>query len=254
MATEHGFSVVLPSNSCPQLFPGNTLASYKVKLAKRLDLQPGMWMVGLREIAFPRNWKNLQDGWIQIHFNELDRTTKFLLKSGYYDSVSDLLEQVHQLLINAHIEKQVVLYYDDITARVILQNKSDHLLISFSSQIKGILGFVSRREFYFDKGVHTGDRAVDMTEGFSSLYVYTNIVENRLVGDSLVPLLRTVPFDTGKRRSIHQWIQFQHVEYLPVINSNSDVIEINIRRDDGTLVAFEGGKVVITLHFIRIPQ
>ena len=34
---------------------------------------------------------------------------------------------------------------------------------------------------------------VNMTHGFDTLYVYTDIVESRIVGDTLAPLLRAVP-------------------------------------------------------------
>ena len=41
--------------------------------------------------------------------------------------------------------------------------------------------------------VREADSVVDMSQGFESLNVYTNVVEPRVVGGSLVPLLRIVP-------------------------------------------------------------
>lgn len=88
-------------------------------------------------------------------------------------------------------------------------------------------------------------------EGFSAPYVYTNIVETTLVGDSVVPLLRVVPLRRSNSNYNHIFQSFQHIQYQPVITSQTDIIEINIRRDNGLLVPFNNGKVIITLHFKR---
>ena len=37
------------------------------------------------------------------------------------------------------------------------------------------------------------DAVADMNQGFDTLYVYTDVVDSRVVGDSLVSLLRIVP-------------------------------------------------------------
>ena len=37
------------------------------------------------------------------------------------------------------------------------------------------------------------DDVVNLTQGFDTLYIYTDVVESRIVGDALAPLLRAVP-------------------------------------------------------------
>ena len=45
---------------------------------------------------------------------------------------------------------------------------------------------------------------VNMNQGFDTIYVYTDVVESRIVGDSLVPLLRCLPVRGGHGvRSFH---------------------------------------------------
>jgi len=247
---EHGFSLVLPSNSSPELFPENVISHFKVKVAKPINLSSDSWFVGLREISFPQSWSNVQHGWIQIDYGDTGRIVKFQLKSGYYHNASVLLDQIHQVFVNGHVETKVTVYHDNITDRIMVRVVDEQLRICFSQQICNLLGFDTGPDKKFDHGVHTGERMIDMMEGFSSLYVYSNLVQNRRVGDSLVPLLRHVPFDSSKRRK-HHWVQFRHIEYLPIASCNTDVIEIDIRRDDGSRVSFETGKVVVTLHFIQ---
>ena len=38
------------------------------------------------------------------------------------------------------------------------------------------------------------DNVVSLAQGFHTIYVYTDVVESRIVGDRLVPLLRCFPF------------------------------------------------------------
>ncbi len=93
---------------------------------------------------------------------------------------------------------------------------------------------------------------VDLRRGFESLYVYSSIVEPRIVGDKIVPLLRIVPI-TG----IHGEMvtaRFDHIQYIPVLSVLSrefGIVETEIRDDTGRPVPFERGKVTVTLHFRR---
>ena len=88
-----------------------------------------------------------------------------------------------------------------------------------------------------------------MRRGFESLYVYSSIVEPRIVGDKISPLLRIVPI-TG----IHGEMvtaSFDHVQYIPVLSREFGSVETEIRDDTGRPVPFERGKVTVTLHFRR---
>ena len=90
---------------------------------------------------------------------------------------------------------------------------------------------------------------VDMAQGFCSLYVYTNVVESRVVEHSVVPLLRIVPIK-GKHGDVVSK-SFDNVQYIPVLHKELTSIEIDIRDDAGRRVPFERGRVTVTLHFRR---
>ena len=53
---------------------------------------------------------------------------------------------------------------------------------------------------------------VDLRRGFESLYVYSSIVEPRIVGDKIAPLLRIVPI-TGRHGEMVT-TRFDHVQYI----------------------------------------
>ena len=90
---------------------------------------------------------------------------------------------------------------------------------------------------------------VDLRRGFESLYVYSSIVEPRIVGDKIAPLLRIVPI-TGRHGEMVA-ARFDHVQYMPVLSREFEAVEIEIRADTGRPVPFERGKVTVTLHLRR---
>lgn len=102
------------------------------------------------------------------------------------------------------------------------------------------------------KVIYVSSRPPDLNAGLSALYVYCNLVQPRPVGDSMVPLLRTVPNRGYQGDTVA--ISLQPVHYLPVNQTYFDTVEVNIRDDTGELVPFESGRVIITLHFRSVPS
>ena len=93
------------------------------------------------------------------------------------------------------------------------------------------------------------DDVVNLTQGFDTLYIYTDVVEPRNVGDTLAPLLRAVPISGRNGDTVSA--RFTNVHYVPLLRSNFDSIEVDIRNDMGRRVPFEYGRVTVTLHFRR---
>lgn len=89
-----------------------------------------------------------------------------------------------------------------------------------------------------------------LDQGFTQLYVYCSLCEHRLVGDGSVQLLRILPVRNKPMRDIYEEVTIPH--YVPVANTVGDVIEINIRKDNGEKVAFNGGKVTLNVHLRKI--
>ncbi|KAJ8032371.1 hypothetical protein HOLleu_25885 [Holothuria leucospilota] len=92
----------------------------------------------------------------------------------------------------------------------------------------------------------TGDQPFDRNP-IHQLFVYTDIIENQLVGDSSAPLLRTIPV-AGSFGTVVD-IECQKREYHPVVSNLIPTIEIDIRDETGNPIAFNSGRVIVTLHF-----
>lgn len=92
-----------------------------------------------------------------------------------------------------------------------------------------------------------GKKMIDLNSKYHSIYVYSNIIKNVIVGDSLSPLLRIVP-GRGKDGDYIQNV-FNTIYYYNVALDRADHIEIELRNVEGELIPFEYGNVNVVLHF-----
>ena len=90
--------------------------------------------------------------------------------------------------------------YDPVTQKVCVHMKADTTFILYGD-LPDILGFgtgdgvVIRTSHR--KTQTQSNSIIDLRRGFESLYVYSSIVEPRIIGDKISPLLRIVPI-TGR--------------------------------------------------------
>ena len=91
-----------------------------------------------------------------------------------------------------------------------------------------------------------GDNSVNMNQGFDTIYIYTDVVESRIVGDSMAPLLRSLPVRGTHGVTISD--RFNNIHYVPLLRKEFGTIEIDI---SGRRVPFEYGRVTVTLNFRR---
>ena len=247
------FYAVLPSNASYQIFKNNKLHTYKVQIPK-LPSTEGQWLVGLTEITYPSCWPNIvQYEYVYIKWDNSEEPMHYPIESGFYSSIPFLLERIKYILTlnKSGVEGKFHLYYEEHINRVAISISQDaEFTVSFSNKLAACLGFESIEQY--SSGYNRAPFPADINDGFTALYVYSDIVQKRLVGDDMVPLLKVVPAEPMKRNQSHCWVKFQNVEYVPSIKTHVDTIEINIRRDNGEIVPFENGKVVVTLHFKRV--
>ena len=88
-------------------------------------------------------------------------------------------------------EPKVVFVYHAVSQKATIQ-VLENCQIELSPTLQRMLGM---QEAYLSQGSHRGVHVVDVNQGFYSLYVYCNLIEPWLVGDSRAPLLRIVPIE-----------------------------------------------------------
>ena len=115
--------------------------------------------------------------------------------------------------------------------------------VIISPLLQSILGF---RQAIFPAGEYVSDWVANVRNGLNSVYVYCPLGELRMVGDAQVPLLRIVPVERRDGEMITR--VFNPKQYFPLLQRRFQTVEIDIRDDTGSLVPFERGWVVVTLH------
>lgn len=234
-----GFYVTLPSNASKDLFPENTSAAFTVRMFKPLDLR-GEWEVGLVEFHYPRTWYVLTDAAV-FKISDATNTWEYQLRQGYYFDLRTLTEFMNNA-IKKHSRPPApeLQFHFDTTAAMLGIRGINTYSVTVSEELARVLG--APPNVAFKKVHHCGD----ITGGFNTLYVYTDIAEHQIVGDTAVPLLRCVPVQ-GKA---HDFITVTYDEphYIPINKHHIETICIEIKTDQNRPVPFRYGKVIVRLH------
>src|ERR1700678_2311404 len=99
MESQDNFYISLPSNSSFKYFPNNTLANFKVMLARPLQLT-GNYEVALVEMYFSRVWSNVVGDEASIEFHQNGKEAfKLALEEGYYSEANTLLDTYNKQLL-----------------------------------------------------------------------------------------------------------------------------------------------------------
>ena len=236
------FYVTLPSNSSLKDYPDNTLSAFRVKLAHTVVLE-GDWEVGLVEIHYPHRWYNYNrsDETSRISFS-VDNGETWVdqpIDSGYYDNIKHFL----LALVPEILRENVEFGFNAVSQKVFVEINHPGIALTFTGALAAMLGFEhnvpirkSRKATY----------PVDM-DLIHNLYVYSDIVEHQIVGDTRAPLLRTVAVQNRYGKDIS--INYERPHYIPVKQKLFQEIEIDIRDSAGRKIPFQRGRVVVKLHF-----
>ena len=261
------FYITLPSNSSMHYYPNNTVTRYTTRLENAISLS-GEWEVGLVEIQYQHTWFNLERGEGRVTYSQAVEVRGKLthlqnslrLTPGYYDSTTDLIQMINDHIKDTADKFELSMFtkfkYNPITKRL---NADIHkgTSIHFSPALCAMLGLGARQSPI----INTDDaplqwraaNACDINRGFSSIYVYCNVLEHIPVGDTKAPLLRIVHLSGKSGDNVH--VIYEKPLYVPLQQKSFDSIEIDIRSDTGNPIPFEYGKVIVTLHFrhCKIP-
>ena len=122
------------------------------------------------------------------------------------------------------------------------------LYIMFQAPLAYMLGFEPGE---WNNAAQTlAPHPADPNASFYSLFVYSDILQYQFVGDSYVPLLRTVKIDGYYGHIIT--ISYDRVHYIPVSKRHIENISVEIKTDQNRHINFTYGKVVLKLHFRQV--
>ena len=234
-------------------YPENTLTQFTSRLPNVITVS-GDWEVGLVEIQYPHNWFNVpttkKHRTFTLRSSAADDPNgtlvrrSFFIRAGYYPHIYDLLSEIQQKTNEAlsGLNNSIQLDYDGIT-RNITVTFSRPCSLSLPLHIRKMIGLTRGS---WDATNPNGGEVSDL-DPVDSLFVYCDVLEPRVVGDSQVPLLRIVPVEGVNGELITRI--YENVHYVRLQRKTFQTIEINIRDRAGANVPFEAGTLNVTLHF-----
>ena len=91
------FTIELVSNASGELFPDNTLSSFKNILPEQVNLE-GQGEVAISEISYPSMYQNITEGKFKDFEKLLKSTSTYSIKPGLYTSITDIVEAMKTLI------------------------------------------------------------------------------------------------------------------------------------------------------------
>ena len=90
------------------------------------------------------------------------------------------------------------------------------------------------------------DTVVNLSQWFNTIYVYKDAVDSYIVGDSRVPLLRTLPIRGNHGNTIYD--RFTNIHYVLLLSISFGMTDIDILVDIGRRVSFKYCVVTLTTY------
>lgn len=276
------FYVTLPSNSSMNIYPENSLSHYTTRLRKPLNLT-GKWEVALVEASVPTQWKKwmviindkqyIRLG-LGIWGKDARKPTKkkffrAKVKSGVYDTPKELENALNTAFrdLQRSIHKNKLFSKQTPREERAFEYNSEHNAIIgsihtpliVSNNLGRILGLTDtgRPWLSIPSSLKNAKPLNNKTIKVNHLYIYSDIIEYTIVGDTITPLLRIVPMQSyiGTTSIDHYTHIFNKPHYTPVSRQHIETIHIDIRNDLGINIPFiDGNKCIIKLHFRQRRQ
>ena len=234
-------TIELVSNASAQLFPDNTLSSFRNFLPEQLNLD-GQWEVAVSGISYPSMYQNITEGKFMFFDKKLSKSSEFYyLEPGLYPSITDIVEALTILIQERHnhIENCIKVEVSRRTQKVenYLANEGSGLAF-FSTDLGHIFEGNVCTEFRVmlrGKGPHKPKFAYDIVR-IHYLMIYTDLIEYNIVGDTKAPSLRCFPFiwklKSGDIITTGQYMNYQtfsNLQVRPLLKNSFHSIHIDLR-------------------------
>ena len=209
------------------MYPNNKIGSYYVKFPQTIDLN-GEWEVSLYSITYFNTWYTLQNHKNHIYYS-LDGGKTFwssaIVDYGYYTSMPELIESINAAMKKELRNTNITFSFNPRTHKVGAALATKHC-VGLYGQLAKILGF-GGGDIKIQKSKESP--YVSDLHDIASIFVYCNIVQPQIVGNTSVPLLRIIAV-SGKPGDVITKT-FNNIQYVPVQTKSFEDIEILLRTD-----------------------
>jgi len=275
-------NLILPSN-IPCSFHENKTSHYITVLARPIQVPQGS-VIGILSVLYPNHFYNVHPPFHRFKaFNQLGRYS-IRIKPGYYDEPSEFIQAINEALSLRHLRSHLL--YNDITKKCkILLYKGEKLVLNdrlvamlgFGRQYYFSYNYIPAKDNNDDNDSVSDDnndkeptgtshsdshitvphgpdfspgmfgaQAVNLRLATYCFYIYTNIVEETLVGDSYIPLLSIIHSDPSAE-SPEVFKNLDRINWVKLNTNYIQNIEIDVRSPLGEPVYFTSGHLILHL-------
>ena len=186
------------------------------------------------------------------------------LPAGFYESVQILLDMLMAKIKSVDKEypalnefsKNFKFEYDSFTNRITFDfGDYETIILSNKEENFGIFGMTASKKYHHRDDYPMWDYELKgktilplrpSLRIFKSIFVYTDIIKDQIVGDTQVPLLGALPVIEKPGNQLY-WA-FQHPLYVPITKNFIDTIEIKMTDETGKTIMFKDGLAIVRLH------
>lgn len=274
------FYVTLSSNVVNVGFE-NTCANFVTQLPAPLSLD-SHWRVGLSEIYFTNSWCNLRKD-NELFITEVGRhkyrnvyNRVVYVPQGRYDDIEELIDEVNSCILKSftnNVKRVPKVEFNRVIRKITVSNgesvTGDPLVVQFDEELSEMIGVSSgylssdahqivTPDMVIDvnpptssNGEFTAKDPYDLSGGIHSVFVYADIVDYSIVGDTRAQLLRIAHIPTNSAFGSTIIDRYDNPHYLPLSTKEITSIEIHLKDDTDTVVPFEFGRTKLVLHFVN---
>lgn len=187
---------------------------------------------------------------VQFRIDEEGNQHEKVLPAKLYHTAQQFIQSLNNLvktLPNRGDRGKLKFYYDRASRKASVNVYEKGGVIILSPVLQRLLSMDT--DTMWGPKRFEGKGIVDLHRDFYAVYVYCDLVEQRPVGDAMVPLLRVVP--TSEKKAGIVYHNFEKPQYIPLIRHQFNTVEILLTTDTGKPISFTKGKMVVTLYFRR---
>lgn len=200
------------------------------------------------------------------------------ISSGYYESAKKLVDEINNILGKITTIKTPKLLYNELNNIVTIEpglidgalkvypffgSEVENILglknrnmknnfYSHMSQTSGIASFIFKGDEMYKQNKFLAFHPVEISGGYHSLFVYSDIVYPSFIGDACTQILRVVEVPRKAKFGEQCVIKYENPQYRPILINEFESIEISIKDDNGELIPFKFGRIIVTLHFKKL--
>ena len=188
------FYINLPSDGSKDVFPRNTAANFKTRLATPISLV-GEWDVTLYEIHYKRLWHAINPIDAEIIFEvnppstpeeSLTHRAVVYLYQGYYSSIEEVVTSLNYIFSNLKtgqkLERVPTFGYNNRKRKFHVDLQPGESL-HFKPKLAAMLGITTNPIHCGNESMkYHGEDLFNLDETIHTLYVYCDIIENMPVG------------------------------------------------------------------------